>query len=99
MNSIDSAPKIRAVVVGKGADYAAAEGFSDGKMIMPQVRLMTLAMRHCCLDSAVGDFFVVCTAGSVARVAQTKKSPAEQQLLCCLEIRGSAGFGRSVNSY
>lgn len=38
MNSIDSAPRIKAVVVGKGADYAAAEGFSDGKQIMPQVR-------------------------------------------------------------
>jgi hypothetical protein len=37
MNSIDSAPKIRAVVVGKGADYAAAEGFSAGNSIMPQV--------------------------------------------------------------
>jgi hypothetical protein len=37
MISIDSAPKIMAVVVGKGADYAAAEGFSDGNAVMPQV--------------------------------------------------------------
>lgn len=38
MNSIDSAPKILAVVVGKGDAYAAADGFSDGKAVMPQVR-------------------------------------------------------------
>lgn len=37
MVSIDSAPKIMAVVVGKGADYASAEGYSDGLPRMPQV--------------------------------------------------------------
>lgn len=45
MISIDSAPKIMAVVVGKGADYAAAEGFSDGNAVMPQV-CTTLVIPH-----------------------------------------------------
>lgn len=39
MVSIDTAPKIMAVVVGKGADYSSAAGYSDGKAQMPQVRV------------------------------------------------------------
>lgn len=42
MNSIDSAPKILAVVVGKGDDYATADGYSDGKAVMPQPNTTTV---------------------------------------------------------
>lgn len=37
MTSVDTAPKIKAVVVGKGDNYGSAEGYSDGNAIMPQV--------------------------------------------------------------
>jgi hypothetical protein len=47
MNSIDSAPKILAVVVGKGDGYAAADGFSDGKAVMPQVCTCMRTARMC----------------------------------------------------
>lgn len=47
MDCIDNAPKILAVVVGKGDDYAAADGFSDGKAVMPQVCGDGLCCLHC----------------------------------------------------
>jgi hypothetical protein len=46
MDCIDNAPKILAVVVGKGDDYAAADGYSDGKAVMPQVCVCADSM--CC---------------------------------------------------
>lgn len=37
--TVESAPMIRAVVVGKGADFANFAGNTDGSPSMPQVRV------------------------------------------------------------
>jgi hypothetical protein len=63
MNSIDSAPKILAVVVGKGDAYAAADGFSDGKAVMPQVRAF---MHKVCTCKSFMCMAFMCVHGSHA---------------------------------
>ena len=37
MKGIESAPSIKAIVVGKGEDFSNREGLPDGNAIMPQV--------------------------------------------------------------
>lgn len=37
MTSINNAPSIRAIVIGKGEDFSNKEGLPDGAAIMPQV--------------------------------------------------------------
>lgn len=51
MCSVDTAPLIKAVVVGKGGDFANTPGASDGNPYMPQASkvLLLLLMALCLL--------------------------------------------------
>jgi hypothetical protein len=93
MCSVETAPHIKAVVVGKGADFANGNTSTDGSPLMHQVQYVA---GSCSVKQSPDMTGVLCCLGNVGVLCGGSQPVDANSPSCPWWLQSSAGFGAAV---